>query len=367
MDAFFASVEERERPELKGLPVVVGADPRNGKGRGVVSTANYAARAYGIHSALPISIAWRLSEKAGTEGKPEVKFLRPDFDRYHKVSQEIKSILAEDVSIIEAASIDEMYFDLSFLRSFGKAKDLCEIIKRKIREREHLTCSIGVGPNKLIAKIASDFRKPDGLTVIEEQSAGEFIAPLPIRKIPGIGPKTEAFFHAKGISIVRDLRRFSKSELHEMLGKWGLELYARVRGVDDTAIETHYELKSVGEQETFEKDSDDPEWIMNRARLLCKGVYQRFLTEGFKSFRAVIITVRFADFETHTRSHTFPGAVRSLEELEEEAANLFKPFLNGSENPGNKLFRMIGVRVEKLEKASESGTGQPIPESTAKP
>lgn len=350
MDAFFAAVEERDRPELKGLPIVVGADPRKGEGRGVVSTANYPARVYGIHSALPISQAWRLSEKARKGGNPPVNFIHPNFDRYGAVSAQIKAILTEYVSLIEEASIDEMYFDLSFLNSFDKAKEICETIKREIKTRLHLTGSIGIGPNKLIAKIASDFKKPDGLTVVEEKEAEKFIAGLPIRKIPGIGPKTEMFFHPMDIKLVQDLKRFSQEELHGMLGKWGLELFERVRGRDNTEIQTYYELKSVGEQETFEKDSGNSEFIVRRVLFLSEGVYHRLLEAGFRAFRTVVITVRFADFETKTRSHTLPRAVDSLKELEAEASNLLKPFLDRRENPKNKLFRMIGVRVEKLEK-----------------
>lgn len=352
MDAFFAAVEERDHPELKGLPIAVGADPRKGEGRGVVATANYPARVYGIHSALPISQAWRLSEKARKEGNPAVHFIHPDFERYVAVSAEIKAILTEYVSLIEEASIDEMYFDLSFMNTFDKAKELCETIKREIKSRMHLTGSIGIGPNKLIAKIASDFKKPDGLTVVEEKEAENFVANLPIRKIPGIGPKTEVFFHSMGIKLVQELKRFSQEELHEMMGKWGLELYERVRGRDNSPIQTYYELKSVGEQETFGKDTGKSEFIVARALLLCEGVYRRLLEGGFRTFRTVVITVRFADFETKTRSHTLPRAVGSLKELEAEASSLLKPFFDRRENPKNKLFRMIGVRVEKLGKIS---------------
>ena len=352
MDAFFAAVEERDHPELKGLPIAVGADPRNGEGRGVVATANYPARIYGIHSALPISQAWRLSERARKEGKPPVNFIHPNFERYVAVSAEIKAILTQYVSLIEEASIDEMYFDLSFINTFDKAKELCETIKREIKFRVHLTGSIGIGSNKLIAKIASDFKKPDGLTVVEEKEAENFIARLSIRKIPGIGPKTELFLHSKGIKLVKDLKRFQREELLEMLGKWGLELYERVRGRDNSPIQTYYEIKSVGEQETFEKDSRNSEFIVARALLLCKGVYRRLLEGGFRSFRTVVITVRFADFETKTRSHTLAYAVGSLNVMESEASSLLKPFFDRSENPKNKLFRMIGVRVEKLGKNS---------------
>lgn len=349
MDAFFAAVEERDNPKLQGLPIVVGADPLDGKGRGVVSTANYKARAYGIHSAMPISKAWQLSEDARRKGNPPAFFVRPNFERYSEVSERIMTILGRYASLIEAASIDEFYFDLSFAGSYQKAEEICWNIKNEIKTKERLTASIGIGPNKLIAKIASDFKKPDGLTVVEEKDAEGFLAPLSIRKIPGIGPKTEAHLHGLGIKVVQDLRRFSQEELQGMLGKWGLELHDKVRGIDDSQIQEFYEAKSVGEQETFLRDTRDSGFIFEQMRIMCEDILRRLFEEGFKSFRTVVIMVRFSDFETKSRSHTLPYHANSLKSLETEAIRLLLPFLDRRENPRMKLIRMIGVRVERLE------------------
>lgn len=348
MDAFFAAVEERDHPQLKGLPLVVGADPKDGKGRGVVSTANYPARSYGIHSALPISHAWRRSEIARRQGKPPVVFLRPNFERYVEVSGRILTMVRRRVSVIEQSGIDEMYFDLSMAGSLEKAKEICRAIKHDLVAEEHLTASIGIGPNKLIAKIASDFHKPDGLTVVEERDAETFVAPLSVRKIPGIGPKTEEFLHQQGISLVQDLKRFSREELQGMFGKWGPELYEKVRGRDDSAIHEAYEVKSVGEQETFEEDTRDSNVIVERLRRMCDHVVRRLTEAGFSSFRTVVVTVRFTDFETKSRSHTLAYPTGSRKDLEVEAIKLLLPFLDRRENPRLKLIRMIGVRVEKL-------------------
>ena len=166
MDAFFAAIEERDDPSLSGLPIVVGADPRAGKGRGVVSTANYPARAYGIHSALPISQAWRLSEAARNQGKPPVRFLPVRMEHYAEVSAHVMETLRRFVFSVEQASIDEAYFDLSSCESYTLAEDICRRVKRAIRDEERLTASVGIGPNKLIAKIASGMCKPDGLTTV---------------------------------------------------------------------------------------------------------------------------------------------------------------------------------------------------------
>ena len=350
MDAFFAAVEERDRPELKGLPLVVGADPAGGQGRGVVSTANYKAREYGIHSALPISRAWKLSEAARRRGRPAAVFVRGNYRRYSQVSERIMALLREFAPVVEEAGIDEAYFDLSFAGSYERAAEICRRIKEQIKSREGLTASVGIGPNKLVAKIASDFKKPDGLTVVTEEEAEDFLAPLAVRKIPGIGPKTEQFLANRGIKTVQDLKKFSAPELQEIFGKWGPELYERVRGRHESPLLVEWEPKSVGEQETFARDSLDLQFIFPRLWLMCQEVWRRLLAEGFINFRTVVVTVRFADFDTRSRSHTLPHATGSPRTLRFEAMKLLIPFLDRRENPKRKLIRLIGVRVEKLGK-----------------
>jgi DNA polymerase IV (DinB-like DNA polymerase) len=353
MDAFFAAVEELDHPELKGLPVVVGADPQGGKGRGVVATANYAARAYGIHSAMPITRAWRLAAAARARGRPPAVFVRPNFRRYVEVSQRVLAILRKYAPRVEEGGIDEAYFDLSFAGSFGRAREICLKIKQEIRAKERLTASVGLGPNKLVAKIASDFQKPDGLTVVTPEEAEDFLAPLAVRKIPGIGPKTEQYLNRLGVKQVRDLKKFTPGQLEEMFGKWGLALYDKARGRGGAELVEEYETKSVGEQETFAKDTLDLNFIFTRLWEMCQGVRRRLEHEGFRSFRTVVVTVRFADFDTHTRAHTLPEPVSSLRTLEFEAMKLLMPFLDRRENPKHKLLRLIGVRVEKLGKKEE--------------
>lgn len=349
MDAFFASVEERDKPYLRGLPIVVGADPKSGLGRGVVSTANYKAREYGIRSALPISKAWQFSEAAARQGKKRAVFLEVNVARYSAVSDNIFAVVARYAEQIERASIDESYFDLSFCGSYSKARETCQKIKDEVRSREKLTCSVGVGPNKLIAKIASDVKKPDGLTIVEEQGAMEFLAPMTIRKIPGVGPKTEELFRRMGIKLIRDLRKISQSELVEIMGKRGSSLYENIRGRDSSPIAEGYEAKSIGEQETFEFDTREFNLIFERLKAMCRSVVDRLRKDGFKSFRTIVITVRFSDFETKTRSHTLAVPADSFNILYFEAMKLLVPFLDKRDNPNKKLIRLVGVRVEKLE------------------
>ena len=348
MDAFFASIEERDNERFKGLPIVVGADPEGGKGRGVVSTANYKAREYGIRSALPISKAWEYSENARREGKPPAVFLGVNMRRYSEVSHNIMAIVMQYAKEFEQASVDEMYLDLSYLGSFEKAKKVGEAIKKEIRDREKLSCSIGIGPNKLIAKIASDYKKPDGLTVVRESEAEAFLEPMGIRKIPGIGPKTEAALNKKNITFVGDIKKYSLEELRDMLGKFGAELYGKARGLDDSPVVEEYETKSIGEQETFVKDTRDAAFVSERMNVLCNSVFKSFKRSEFDHFRTIAITVRFSDFETKSRAHTLSKDADDVKTLEFEALKLLLPFFDSRENPRKKSFRLIGVRLEKL-------------------
>lgn len=348
MDAFFAAIEERDTPAFRGVPLVVGADPMGGKGRGVASTSNYLARAYGIHSATPISAAWRLSEAARRAGKPPVTFVSVDMQKYARVSGEVMRIVRRFIPNVEQASIDEVYGDVSWTGSYEEAERLCCRLKEEIHVEERLTSSIGIGPNKLIAKIASGWRKPNGLTVVREEEAETFLAPLSIRVIPGIGPKTEGLLKAKNIKIVTDLRAMTVLQLEALLGKRGVELYEKARGRDDSPVVEYCEPKSIGEQETFESDTLDSHTLLNQLDGLVQGVIKRLQHEGFHSFRTVVLTVRFADFSTKSRTHTLAMATDERAILQRAAMKLMLPFLDRRENPHRKLIRLLGLRLEKL-------------------
>lgn len=356
MDAFFAAVEERDKARIKGLPIAVGSDPDEGRGRGVVSTANYKAREYGIHSALPISTAWKLSQKAKNEGKPEVVFLPVDFKKYGEVSGRIMEIIRIFVPVVEEASIDEAYFDLSFCKNYEKAEELGKKIKAEILKKEKLTCSVGIGPNKLIAKISSGFKKPNGFTVIKESEAEDFLEPLKIRDIPGIGPKSEIMFNKLGIKTVKELKKLSKAQMDDLLGKWGDELHFKIRGVDDSPLVLDWEVKSIGEQETFLHDTRDANEVIDKVKQLAHQVFRRFKEkrlpagrQGFGSFKTIAITVRFSDFETKSRAHTLKEPAKSPQILEFETLKLLLPFLDKRENPRQKGFRLLGVKIEKFD------------------
>ena len=348
MDAFFASLEEAGSEIFRGKPIAVGSDPKNGQGRGVVSTANYKAREYGIHSALPISVAWRLSEKAKTEGKPEVIFLPVDFERYEKAHEEIFEIIKRYAELVEPASIDEFYFDLSFLKSFKKAEEVCKKIKKEIKEKLKVTCSTGIGKNKLISKISAGIKKPDGLVVTKEKDTEKFLEPLKIRELPGIGPKTGQLLNNKGIETIKDLKKIKKEELRELFGKWGEDIYFKARGIDNSPLIENREAKSIGEQVTFERDNLNFIYIGEIFENLCKSVFERFLQSGFKSFKTVGVTVRFSDFETKTTAKTLKNPINSEKELKLETIKLLLPYLDRRKNPRKKLIRLVGVKIEKF-------------------
>ena len=341
MDAFYAAVEAQRNPALRDRPLVVGADPKEGHGRGVVTAASYAARRYGIRSALPISRAWRLAEAARRRGEPETIFVRDDHALYGAVSARIMAILAPAGDAFQKTSVDEAYLELSSLGSFEAAVERALRLKAEIVSQEGLTASVGIGPNKLVAKIASDFEKPDGLTVVRAEEVQPFLDPLRIRVIPGIGPKTERFLHERHIRTVADLRTVERTQLAEWFGRWA-------RGLSESAVSNERERKSVGEQETFEIDTLDATFVLERARALARTVWSRLEAHGFRAFRTVTVTVRFENFITFARSRTGREAWTSAEALGAEALELLRPFLDDRENPRHRKLRLIGIRAEKL-------------------
>ncbi len=350
MDAFFASIEEAHTPSFKGKPIVVGTEPNQGKARGVVSTANYKAREYGIHSALPISWAWRLSEKAKNQGKAPVIFLPVDFNLYNRVSQNILQIIKTYTKEVEQASIDEYYFDLSFAKTFKKAKLICSNIKNEILLKEKITCSVGIAPNKLVSKIAAGINKPNGMLLVLEKDIQNFLNPLPIRELPGIGPKTAEIFYKENIKTIKDLKGISLDNLIKKFGKSGSKIFYKALGIDNSPITEKHEIKSIGEQTTFSINSLDILHICDQLKKLSDSVFANFLESGFSSFKTITITIRFYDFNTKTSSKSLKSGITINDKkiFELEILKLILPFLDKRSNPKLKPIRLIGVRIEKL-------------------
>ncbi|PKL55042.1 MAG: DNA polymerase IV [Methanomicrobiales archaeon HGW-Methanomicrobiales-6] len=334
MDSFFASVEVRRDPSLAGRPVIVGADPKGGAGRGVVSTCSYEARRYGVHSGMPISRAFDLC--------PHGVYLPVDRPLYVRVSEEIMAVLSCHAGRIEQVSIDEAYLDVSGAGSFSAAESLATAIKREVREKTGLTCSVGVAPGKVVAKIASDYQKPDGLTIVRPDEVTKFLGPLPVEKIPGIGKKTGEGLRQMGILIVGDLACRDVQEIVARLGRPGVRVHRLARGIDDGEVRGREGCKSVSRETTFEADTADPQILAGTLAELADVVAETLAADGLRC-RTVTVKVRYRGFDTHTRSRTLPRFTADPGVIRRAASALLLPFLNGTD------VRLLGIRLSTLE------------------
>lgn len=331
MDAFFASIEQKRCPELVGRPVVIGGDGDPTK-RGVVSTASYEARKFGIHSAMPLRTAYRHC--------PYAVFLPVDYEEYSRVSTYIKKILREFTLIIEDAGIDEAFLDIS--KICKPSEKIAKEIKKRIKEKTGLTCSIGIAPNKLLAKIASDMQKPDGLTIITEEDIKQKIWPLPVRKLWGVGPKNSAYLKKMGIKTIGELASIPIDKLIERFGKsYGKYLYRASRGIDENPIITHWEPKSASREITFQRDIDNRQFLVKTLAEVTREVVNDIRQRGYKG-KTVTVKIRFSNFETHTRTKTLSEHTYSLEEIRRAAFDC----LNSLEL--KKKVRLIGIRISRL-------------------
>ncbi len=329
MDAFYASVEQRDNPALKGKPVVVGGDPR---GRGVVAAASYEARNFGIRSAMPAAHALRLC--------PDVVFIRPRFDAYKAISLEIRDIFSEYTDLIEPISLDEAYLDVTENKTGNPSATLiAKEIKKKIRERTGLIASAGVSFNKFLAKIASDLKKPDGLALITPDKALDFIAALPIGKFHGIGKATEAKMHKLGIKNGADLREWPEHDLNKHFGKVGSYYYHIARGIDDRPLRTERIPKSIGHEKTFEEDVSSVEWLADFIQTISKKVARRMEREEARA-KTVTLKIRYDNFESITRSFTPGNPVSGAAEIADLATRLLR-----ETEAGDRKVRLVGVTV----------------------
>ncbi len=341
MDAFFAAVEQQRHPDLKNKPVVIGGggDPTK---RGVVSTANYEARKYGIHSAMPLITAYKLC--------PHAVFLPVDYDEYVRVSEIFKNALRKFSPVMEDVGIDEAFLDLSDIDK--GSEEISQEIKQQIREATGLSCSIGIAPNKLLAKIASDLQKPDGLTIISEQDIEDRIWILPVRKLWGVGPKTEAALKQMGIDTIGKLAAIPIETLLEHFGKsYGQYLYEASRGIDDSPLVTHWEPKSISRETTFQTDTDNWQTIAKNLAELTKETVTELLEREYLC-KNVTVKIRFNDFKTHTRATTLKGPISNLEFIRKAAF-----YCLGNFDLKKKKVRLVGVRLAGLVKLKEETEG----------
>jgi len=367
MDAFFAAIEERDNPKLRAKPIVVGADPKRGMGRGVVSTCSYEARKFGIHSAMPISIAYRKC--------PHAVFLPVNMEKYAEVSHQIYDLLYEFTPEIEPVSIDEAFLDITGSyhlfgpsivpgpgggrspelvegrspepvegrsRTVGTPQETCLLIKSRIKQRTALTASVGLAPTKMAAKIASDLKKPDGFVEVTEDGLLDFLHPLDISKIWALGKKSEAVLRQKGINAIGDIAGKEMEELINLFGKNGANFWRLARGIDTREVEGASAAKSVGNEITFEKDTLDKKKIERSLMSLCEKVSGRLRKENFKG-RTVTLKIRLEGFKTYTRAVTAGIPTNFTNVLYKQIKNLY----NGFDTRGKKV-RLVGVSVSNL-------------------
>ena len=339
LDAFYVSAEVREHPELKGLPVVVGADPAGGKGRGVVVACSYEARKFGLRSGMPISIAYRLC--------PQAKYIPPNWGLYERVSEEVMATLRGLADKFEQASIDEAFLDVtSNAKDEASAKEVAKLVKQAVKEKNHLTCSVGVGPNKSSAKIASDRNKPDGLTVVPFGDVPGFLAPLPVGVVPGIGRKTEEFLSEKGITTIGQLEQLDGKQLLSWFGKNGVWLWGVIHGEENVEVRQQELPKSLSVERTFKEDVKDFGAVRKEAADGASELMRRVKSAGY-SYRVAGIKIRFQDFETHTREKTLVSHTDSEGPLLEAVERLLDEF-----ETREKPVRLVGVRVADIQRSS---------------
>ncbi len=336
MDAFYAAVEARERPEIASRPIVVGADPKGGRGRGVVAACNYEARRYGIRSAMPISEAYRRC--------PQATYLRPRFELYSEVSDRVMAILERYTDLVEPLSIDEAFLDVTGSAAlFGDGVQIARQIKDEVRRQEGLTASVGVAPNKFLAKLASDLGKPDGLVVVAPGSEAAFLRDLPVERLWGVGPKTAPRFHALGLHTLGDVAQAPRALLDSKFGAANAaHFHALARGEDDRPVVPDRERKSLGHETTFEEDVADREVVRRTLWHLTEEVARGLRRRGIAG-HTVTVKLRTADFTTHTRQRTLPTSLATAEVIFPIARELL-----AAADPGSRAIRLVGVSISGL-------------------
>jgi len=318
--------------------LIVGADPKKGKGRGVVTSCSYEARKFGVRSGMPISMAWKLC--------PQGIYVPPDFELYGETSERVMNIMRAFADIFEQTSIDEAYMDVSKrCKTYDDAKLLASKLKDALKEREGLTVSVGISPSKSISKMASDMQKPDGLTAVQPEEVDRFLEPLPVNRISGVGKKTTEFLHEKGIETIGQLREVEAKKLTDWFGKGGVWLWAIANGIEETPVEERGLRKSISVEQTFERDIQNKTAVRDALASLSHEVHNRLLGEGLW-YRTVGIKVRFEGFVTFTREKTHTGYVDDLGVIQEYVTLLFREF-----EKDKRKMRLVGVRLSDLKPA----------------
>lgn len=347
MDAFYASVEQRDHPEYRGKPLIVGGPPDK---RGVVATASYEARKFGVRSAMSSIRALRLC--------PEAIFVFPRFDVYKQVSNHIREIFRRYTDIIEPLSLDEAFLDVTTdKQNIGSAITIAELIKQAIKDELQLTASAGISVNKFVAKIASDMDKPDGLTFIGPSRIIDFMEQLPVEKFFGVGKVTAEKMKGMNLFTGGDLKQLSEEEIVRHFGKSGRFYYRMVRGIDDRPVQPHREIKSVASEDTFERDLDDPAELKTELEKISERVVLRLQRYNLKG-RTITLKVKFSDFKQITRNQSYPQAVNDFTTIFTTAQSLLDKL-----DLGHKKIRLLGISLSNFEDPGISGKESDPPSS----
>ena len=336
MDAFFAAVEIRDNPKLKGKPVIIGSDPRQTGGRGVVSTCSYEARVFGVHSAM--------SSKEAYERCPQAVFISGNYEKYKTVGLEIRAIFKRYTDLIEPMSIDEAYLDVTENKlGIKSAVKIARLIQQDIWQELHLTASAGVSYNKFLAKMASDYQKPHGLTVILPDQAEDFLKQMDIAKFHGVGKKTVERLHEMGIYTGADLLDVSEVTLIDRFGRLGFDLYRKARGIHNSPVKPDRIRKSIGKEKTYGKILQVEEDIKKELTLLAQKV-ENSLTKHDKKGRTIVLKIRYADFSTLTKRKSLALATQDKEQIERTAHEIYDSL---EEQP--RGIRLLGLTVTGFE------------------
>ena len=335
LDAFYPSCEIKRNPTLAGKPLIVGADPKGGHGRGVVMSCSYEARKFGVRSGIPISQAYKLC--------PQGIYVRPDFNLYGETSDSAMDVLRKFADKFEQTSIDEAFMDIGDrCKNYDEAAAIARNLKNDLKQSEGLTVSVGVAPNKSIAKIASDMKKPDGLTVVRPDEVRAFLDPLPVSKISGVGKKTTEYLLNEGIQTIGQLSKVPAKKLTDWFGKGGVWLWGIANGIEESPVEERGLRKSISVEQTFERDIQNKQVVLEALESLVKEVHERLLAEKLL-FRTVSIKIRFEGFQTFTRDKTHTGYVDDVDVVRDYVHLLFREF-----EKDRRRIRLVGAKLSDL-------------------
>ncbi|MFX0154304.1 MAG: DNA polymerase IV [Candidatus Hodarchaeota archaeon] len=338
LDCFFAAVEIRDNPQYKNKPVIIGADPKEGQGRGVIATCNYEARKYGLHSAMPISQAYKRC--------PHGIYLRANGKKYYEVSKQVMNILETFSDEFQRVGTDEAYLELTNITSdYEKAEEIAKEIQKEISEKIGITISIGIAPTKSLAKIASDENKPNGITVVKPENIHDLVKDMEITRIPGIGKKTKVNFNKKGINTIGDIINTKLPKMIELFGKHGRWIWNVANGLDNRKVKEFVEdRKSISAERTFYEDTNDFSVIMEKLEDINEKIHKSAIKHHI-SYRTITLKIRLSGFETYTRSKSYDLPIQDQKITIKTVLDLYKEFIGNK-----KKVRLLGIKLSNFNK-----------------